>query len=107
DGHRSQPAGPAYSDHPGERAEGLAEGRGLREASAGGNRDVPLQDPDWSHAARPHYQNPEDRSPDRLFGDQPDDATRDAGLGTHPIKKPARAPVYPRFGFMHQRRSSE
>src|SRR3954470_16072501 len=51
----------------------------------GGNRDVSLQNSDWSQAARPHSRHAADRSPDRLFRDQPDDATRDAGLATYSI----------------------
>src|SRR4051812_28275365 len=70
---------PAHSDDPGERPPGLAESGGRWETFARRDGDVPLQNPDGSQAARPPARHAEDRSPDCLFGDEPNDTTREAG----------------------------
>jgi hypothetical protein len=75
------------------QAEELAESSGLRETFAGGDRDVPLQDPDRSHAARSHAHEAENGSATGLFRDQSDDGTGKADLAARSIKVPASAPA--------------
>jgi len=72
----AQPARPTSSDHPGEGTAGLAEGGGLRETFTRGNRDVSLQDPDRSHAARSHTHDAENGSSAGLLREQSDDPMR-------------------------------
>src|SRR3954464_6673276 len=67
-------------------APGLAEGGRLRPALAWGDRHVPLQSCHRSRPARPDSAGPEDRSPGRLCGAQPDDPARDAGVAAHRLK---------------------
>src|SRR3954469_15105477 len=85
-GLHAQSAGPAHPDDPGQGAPGLAEGGRLRPALAWGDRDVPLQDRHRSWPAGPGAAGPEDRSPGRLRGAQPDDPARDAGVAAHRLK---------------------
>src|SRR5947209_7024442 len=85
-GYHAQSARPAHSNDPGEGAEGLAKDSGLWKAVAGGNRYVPLQDPDQSHVARLETSGTEDRSPGRLLGSEPDGPTRHASLAASCLK---------------------
>jgi autotransporter-associated beta strand protein len=98
----AQLARPTYSDHPGEGTAGLAEGGGLRETFTRGNRDVSLQDPDRSHAARSHTHGSENGSSAGLLRDQSDDPMRDAGLPASLILEPG-SPSLSLTRFMHQR----
>src|SRR3954471_21599572 len=61
----------------------MAEGGRLRQALARGNRHVPLQDHHRSWSSRPDSACPKDRGPGRLFGAQPDDPARHAGVAAH------------------------
>src|SRR3954469_6935177 len=81
-----QSAGPAHPDDPGQGALGLADGGRLRPALAWGDRHVPRQSYHRSRPARPDAAGPEDRSPGRLRGAQPDDPARDAGVAAHRLK---------------------
>src|SRR4051794_29475204 len=57
-----------------------------RPALAGGDRHVPLQSGHRSRPARPDTAGPEDRSPGRLLGAQPDDPARYAAVAAHRLK---------------------
>src|SRR3954453_3659990 len=85
-GRHAPSAGPAHPDDPGQGALGLAKGGRLRPALAGGDRHVPLQSCHRSRPARPDTAGPEDRSPGRLLGAQPDDPARYAGVAAHRLK---------------------
>src|SRR3954464_1969663 len=67
-------------------APGLAEGGRLRPALAWGDRHVPLQSCHRSRPARPDTAGPEDRSPGRLLGAQPDNPARYAAVAAHRLK---------------------
>src|SRR3954454_14485717 len=82
----TQSAGPAHPDDPGQGAPGLADGGRLRPALARRDRHIPLQSCHRSRPARPDPAGPEDRSPGRLRGAQPDDPARDAGVAAHRLK---------------------
>src|SRR4051794_18010251 len=79
-------AGPAHPDDSGQGAPGLADGGRLRPALARRDRHVPLQSCHRSRPARPDTAGPEDRSPGRLLGAQPDDPARYAGIAAHRLK---------------------
>src|SRR5439155_12822863 len=85
-GLHAQSAGPAHPDDPGQGTSGLADGGRLRLALAWGDRHVPLQSCHWSRPARPGSAGPENGSPGRLCGAQPDDPARHAGVAAHRLK---------------------
>src|SRR3954471_12146590 len=74
------------SGDPGQGAPGLAKGGRLRQALARRNRRVPVQDHHRSWPPRPDTAGPEDRSPGRLLGAQPDDPARYAAVTAHRLK---------------------
>src|SRR4051812_10335629 len=88
EGVQTHSAGRAHPDDPGQGALRLAKDGRLRPALAWGDRYVPLQDRHRSWPARPDTAGPEDRSPGRLRGAQPDDPARHAGVAAHRLKAP-------------------
>src|SRR4051812_40774593 len=97
-------AGSAHPDDPGQGAPGLAEGGRLRPAFAWGDRHVPLQSCHRSRPARPDTAGPEDRSPGRLLGAQPDDPARYAAVAAHRLKARPTDRSVPTTRIAHQSR---